>query len=78
MSKNDGGPAFPRQAIHVKPDNDRDYVIPAESGMSLRDWFAGQTLIATYLNGFAGPQPKERARICYEMADAMLKAREGE
>jgi hypothetical protein len=42
---------------------------------ALRDWFAGQALIATYMNGFAGPHPKDRAVVAYKMADAMLKQR---
>lgn len=68
-SKNDGGAAF--AAMGVGPAGD----IYHEHGMSLRDWFAGQVLISTYLNGYAGPGPKQRAQTCYEMADAMLAER---
>lgn len=39
MSKiNDGGPAFP----HMMAEGHRDYA----SGMTLRDWFAGQARVA--------------------------------
>lgn len=56
----DGGPAFP--PFH-NPDSH-------DSGMTLRDWFAGQAL-ASY-NG-ASPHVADWA---YKVADAMLAARE--
>jgi hypothetical protein len=68
---NDGGPAFPMQ--------DWDECIQThrtETGMTLRDWFAGQALAGLLT------QPAEIefgamhfAKGAYEMADAMLKAR---
>jgi len=90
MSKiNDGGPAFP-EAIAVGPSGD---VYPGMGGMSLRDWFAGQALtglISSSEAHFRGDSSDKaaiaewRAEVdrrwagyCYEMADAMLKAREG-
>lgn len=83
---NDGGPAF----AHFKEDawgNAR-----VVGGMSLRDHFAGQSLIG-YLASENLDAPldlnpgeaaedaltrgaKERAEWCYRQADAMLKARE--
>lgn len=77
VERNDGGPAFP-----VPPDARRKD-IPAGGemdGMSLRDWFAGQAL------AMGGTQPHsnsgggytdELAKWCYEVSDAMLKARGG-
>ena len=67
---NDGGPAFPR-------DNQGDDAGVSEwgwTGMSLRDWFAGQTLsgIATSPAG----TDHDIARACYAMADAMIRQRE--
>lgn len=60
--KNDGGPAFPTEGF-VK-----------HKGMTLRDWFAGQYLVA-----FAGTSydmtSEEVAQSCYRMADAMLEER---
>lgn len=41
MSKNDGGPAFPGEQGH---DPDGTWNQTWRPGMSLRDWFAGQTL----------------------------------
>ena len=64
---NDGGPAFPITENGLQGYN----------GMSLRDWFAGMALQgkATRLNN-----PHEHRDIlssdCYDVADAMLAARE--
>ncbi|PRH11000.1 hypothetical protein [Burkholderia multivorans] len=65
----DGGPAFPEVPGECN-------VYQGKPGMTLRDYFAGQALIATFLNGFAGPNEDDRAALCYRMADAMLRARE--
>ena len=70
MTDRTGGPAFAQQ-LECNRDG---YAVTG--GMTLRDYFAAKALIATYMNGFAGPDAEHRARICYEMADAMLKARE--
>jgi hypothetical protein len=80
---NDGGPAFP---LPSEPG------FPAEMGMTLRDWFAGQALagvlkscgdLSCYYDHSAGskgdndiPSPIAVASFAYELADAMLKARE--
>jgi len=54
-------------------------------GMSLRDWFAGQALpmiqrgqllIAQNGGDVSQDTPATAAQIAYEMADAMLKARD--
>ena len=47
MIKNDGGPAFPSESATVY-DHEADFAKQVSSmrGMSLRDWFAGQALIA--------------------------------
>jgi hypothetical protein len=63
----DGGPAFPR------PDWNGSWVGPDTfSGLSLRDWFAGQALA-----GMVGPwtEGERAAALCYQIADAMLTAR---
>lgn len=42
MTTNDGGPAFPRRALLVENQHMWDECdLRAQSGMSLRDWFAG-------------------------------------
>ena len=77
MSERDGGPAFP-EAIAVGPAGD---VYPGFSGMSLRDWFAGQALVACIQK--CVPQECDTgenmeqmfARKAFLVADAMLAAR---
>jgi len=63
---NDGGPAFPLQSIGPEFQ-------PGYSGMTLRDYFA-----AAALQGFcsAWGHDIKSAAYAYELADAMLKARE--
>ena len=75
IERNDGGSAFP-----VPPDARRTD-IPAGGGMdgmSLRDWFAGQTLARGGTPHHPGHgYSDELAQWCYEVADAMLNARGG-
>ena len=82
MSKiNDGGPAFPASWHPEMGWSPRD----TPPGMSLRDWLAGQAL-AGWLASFEDDQhpiPSASAqyegnpwRLAYEMADAMLAARD--
>ena len=72
----DGGPAFP---FLEKYDALGNLYAEARTGMTLRDWFAGQALTAFGVwlpPKKAGEIEQEtRARYAYEMADAMLKAR---
>ena len=75
--KNDGGPAFPLRGVSEgELQSDRRY------GMTLRDWFAGQTMSAI-ITGDAnssyeqiGNSGKEISAAAYAVADAMLAARE--
>lgn len=76
MSKiNNGGAAFPSQACGT----DGLPMFEAEYGMTLRDWFAthalGMGFDWTNLHETGGYD--EAATVAYEVADAMLKAREG-
>lgn len=77
---NDGGPAFP-----VTADVLTDFSISAGNrrltGMSLRDWFAGQA-VAGISGHLSGPKQREgetvaqaHARWSYDIADAMLAER---
>ena len=68
--KNDSGPAFPCEAEWYNGNE----VWPASRGMSLRDWFAGQALTA--FNAEDGD--RYITQRAYEIADAMLAARETE
>lgn len=50
------------------------------AGLSLRDYFAAATLqgwIASYAGTTQVPSAKQASELAYEIADAMLKAREG-
>lgn len=94
--RNDGGAAFPTPAGHAQKlehENGEPYYRTVEicdTGMSLRDWFAGMALQGE-LASTAGVESSQAtgeaaakrgvdpaihvALTCYEMADAMLKAR---
>lgn len=67
MSKKDGGPAFPS-------------TLQPTSGMTLRDWFAGQALAGLVADpntrGWETENMPGKAEFCYELADAMIKERE--
>jgi len=59
-------PAFPTLHIpHASP--------PAWSGMTLRDYFAAKAMQKMIWNL---SEDEKNAKDCYEIADAMLKARE--
>jgi len=68
MWTNDGGLAFPRAGGEFHGES---------PGMTLRDYFAAKAMapmigsLAAVCHGY-----KEVARLAYEIADAMLKARE--
>lgn len=68
--KNDGGPAFP-----IGSGDMRDPV-----GMTLRDYFAAQVIHGMYANSNQYNTTyytvDYKAKMAYDMADAMLKARE--
>lgn len=70
MSKNDGGPAFPQgQAVGE--------ISKLEGGMSLRDYFAAKALQGMCADpSTAGTAGKDIVAECYDLADAMLEARE--
>jgi len=66
MTDKTGGPAFPRSG-DFNP----------QTGMTLRDYFAAKTM-SSYLarpNLPINVSDEELAFACYDMADAMLKAR---
>ncbi|MDQ0132630.1 hypothetical protein J2T08_000531 [Neorhizobium galegae] len=82
----DGGPAFAGGLFEPQHGgtNDRE---PWNPGMSLRDWFAGQALVAmgTWMPVPASGYPNllqietqtARALCAYAQADAMIAARKG-
>ena len=85
----DGGPAFPVPDVI---DHDRNYYQYGGQGMTLRDYFAAKLMHAEVMTccvpgeacdalveacGRTGEKPEDHmARCAYEMADAMLRARE--
>jgi len=70
MSKKTGGPAFPIKGPVMTSD---------EQGMTLRDYFAAKAMQG-YLHYFSTdshpPEDHFLAKMSYELADAMLEARE--
>ena len=85
----DGGAAFPEpfQGHCGERDHAATCGCYLDKGMTLRDWFAGQALIggaclsARALKVMkAGGQltAKDVAEVAYEVADAMIAARNGE
>lgn len=89
MRKQTGGPAFPvsdgaahRIAMQVAGDDEAKYIAEsakALAGMTLRDYFAAKAMQA-WLSQIAPDEMEDMihrwAENSYEMADAMLKARE--
>ena len=81
MSNNTGGPAFP---VPMGWDSHGNWVHDGQdSGMTLRDWFAGmamQGLLAGMLADGAyferGTDDVTVAKLAYIQADTMLKERE--
>lgn len=73
MTDKTGGPAFP-----YEERNSSGYPVKDYFGMTLRDYFAAKAMNGMCF-GPPIPQKGELERIAnrsYEMADAMLKARE--
>ena len=68
---NNGGPAFPFACQGPTTAPETYY------GMSMRDYFAAKAMHASLsLDPANAASSEEHARWAYEMADAMLKARE--
>ena len=80
MSKETGGPAFPVSDIQSACPATVDEMNRLARGMTLRDYFAAKALpsvIDTFAFGNSDPTDYAEgiAEGCYEIADAMLKAR---
>lgn len=74
---NGGGPAFPRASTATDKNGVWD---GSQEGMSLRDWFAGQALVALGPVYATESQediefPDDWALDAYRIADAMLEER---
>ena len=70
---NDGGLAYPYQGqpMHRNGEWGQD----CETGMTLRDWFAGQALSGSLGEGTWPISDEDIAEGCYRCADAMIKER---
>lgn len=72
-----GGPAYPCDPFYEKNPSYDEYDRRLAQGMSLRDHFAGLAMQAYLSNTDRGDfSYDEWAGASYEMADAMLRARE--
>ena len=71
-NSNNGGPAFPQHGWSHDPETIAR--MQQNGGMSLRDYFAGQAMVA--LGGGDYRSLHTLASDCYAIADAMLKVRE--
>jgi hypothetical protein len=68
--------AFPRPASRGNNylTGEEDVVVDPQRGMTLRDYFAAQAIIAYHADGEFSDS-EDVASWCYRLADAMLKAR---
>ena len=74
MNTNTGGPAFP--GVEYKaPIGGGSHMMTIVGGMTLRDYFAAKALSGLVVNGDNFDLQKLTA-YSYEIADAMLRARE--
>lgn len=78
MESKDGGPAFP--GVGYITHGSGNFATKSEvhiPGMTLRDYFAGKALIALQPRTLTDSDRDCVGSLCYELADAMLRAREG-
>lgn len=65
-----------------EPENPQAFACASESGyqegMTLRDYFAGQVLLSSFMGKRTIDTPDGYASTAYELADAMLRARKVE
>jgi hypothetical protein len=73
--KNTGGPAFPLPSHTRKWDETKKEYVQDE-GMTLRDYFAAKAMQCYWNDPEVVGTQAQAAEWAYEMADAMLKARE--
>ena len=81
---NTGGPAFPRAPFeYIDNGNGLEWAVREQSGMTLRDYFAAKAMQSTLADNTYVERSETAAewlaivaKSSYEIADAMLKARE--
>lgn len=72
-SKETGGQAFPRQQWEY--DGQNNVLQYQEEGMTLRDYFAAKAMQGELSRESGFETPSKVAKYAYEIADAMLAAR---
>lgn len=72
-TQNNGGPAFPYSGVHK---GDKVNLIVDSHGMTLRDYFAAKAMQARLSNPQWLASDERTALDAYQVADAMLRARE--
>ena len=77
--KKHGGPAFARCGSNYNDENGPTYSL-SSTGMTLRQWYAGQALSGIRGDTSAAEimAPPKLAKWCFEMADAMIAFEENE
>lgn len=81
MANNDGGPAFPVSRTHfdIKDGYPDVRIETIDTGVSVRDWFAGMALQGLLLHHdgrLATKLSETLSATAYAIADTMLKARD--
>ena len=77
MSKREGGPAFPCEAVEEEFEGKVQQVV--YTGMTLRDYFAGQFILGLMEASFSSDEKFSPQIFCeraYKMADLMLAERD--
>ncbi|MEG5533495.1 hypothetical protein [Enterobacter ludwigii] len=73
MSNKTGGPAFPYSGVHK---GEKENLIVDSHGMTLRDYFAAMAMQGRLANPDWLCSDDRTANEAYQIADAMLRARE--
>jgi len=69
-AKQDGGPAFPGAYLS---GSHGDYFTAYESGMSLRQWYAGKALQGLLAHYGAGKTRDDLSALSFQYADDMIR-----
>ena len=76
MSKQTGGPAFPRARSADPGEYHKPETYHAQEGMDLRDYFAAKAMQGICADpSIAPPSASMIASLAYEVADAMIAER---
>jgi hypothetical protein len=73
-----GVPAFPRSGFYRENGIDEEFDCLPQKGMTLRDYFAAKAMPLVFTKGVIDKDGDDlsAARAAYQIADAMLAARE--